>query len=94
MVLLDSYVLLYWSRKLFPLPPCIMVVSPESLYKTECDIISPCALGGAINSSTRDLLKCKAIVGAANNQLDTFETGEWLLKNNIIYYTIYFKIYN
>ena len=63
----------------------IMEVSPESLYKTECDIISPCALGGAINSSTRDLLKCKAIVGAANNQLDTSETGEWLLKNNIIY---------
>ena len=63
----------------------IMEVSPENLYKTNCDIISPCALGGAINASTRDQLKCKAIVGAANNQLDNSETGEWLLKNNIVY---------
>jgi len=62
-----------------------MEVSPENLYKTNCDIISPCALGGAINASTRDQLKCKAIVGAANNQLDNSETGEWLLKNNIVY---------
>jgi len=63
----------------------IMEVSPENLYKTNCDIISPCALGGVINASTRDQLKCKGIVGAANNQLDNFETGEWLLKNNIVY---------
>jgi len=63
----------------------IMEVSPENLYKTSCDIISPCALGGAINVTTRGKLKCKAIVGAANNQLDNSKTGEWLLKNNIVY---------
>ena len=63
----------------------IIEVSPENLYKTNCDIISPCALGGAINTSTRNQLKCKGIVGAANNQLDNSETGEWLLKNNIVY---------
>ena len=45
-------------------------VSPENLFKINCDIISPCALGGAINNSNRKQLKCKAIVGAANNQLD------------------------
>ena len=59
--------------------------NPENLYKTNCDIISPCALGGAINTSNKNQLKCKAIVGAANNQLDNSETGEWLLKNNIVY---------
>ena len=42
-------------------------------------------LGGAINTSNRNQLKCKGIVGAANNQLDNSETGEWLLKNNIVY---------
>ena len=62
-----------------------MEASPENLFKPACDIISPCALGGAINGSTKKQLKCKAIVGAANNQLDNYETGEWLLKNNIIY---------
>ena len=30
-------------------------------------------------------LKCKAIVGAANNQLDNSKTAEWLFKNKIIY---------
>ena len=60
-------------------------VSPANLFKINCDIISPCALGGAINNSNRDQLKCKAIVGAANNQLDNSETGEWLSKNNILY---------
>ena len=60
-------------------------IDPKNLYKVSCDIISPCALGGVINSSIKDQLKCKAIVGAANNQLDNSETGEWLLKNNIVY---------
>ena len=55
------------------------------MFQAKCDIISPCALGGAINTSNRAQLKCAAIVGAANNQLDKSETGEWLLKNNIIY---------
>jgi len=60
-------------------------VSPKNLFETDCDIVSPCALGGAINNMTKKQLKCKAIVGAANNQLDNVEIGEWLLKNNIVY---------
>ena len=55
------------------------------MFNVSCDIISPCALSNAINSSNKRNLKCKAIVGAANNQLDKSETAEWLLKNNIIY---------
>ena len=34
---------------------------------------------------TKKKLKCKAIVGAANNQLDKSETAEWLKENNIFY---------
>ena len=30
-------------------------------------------------------MKCQAIVGAANNQLDSPEIGEWLLKHRIVY---------
>jgi len=60
-------------------------VEADDLFKVKCDVISPCALGKAINVSNRQQLKCKAIVGGANNQLDNSETGEWLLKNNIIY---------
>ena len=59
--------------------------NPKDLFKTNCDIISPCALGGAINQSNHQQLKCKAIVGAANNQLEKPIIAEWLLKNKIIY---------
>ena len=58
---------------------------PEDLFKTNCDIISPCALGSVINQSNIDQLKCKAIVGAANNQLENSEIAECLLKNKIVY---------
>ena len=63
----------------------ITEVSPQDLFKTKCDIISPCALGGAINETTINHLKCRAIVGAANNQLENSALGEWLIKNNIVY---------
>jgi leucine dehydrogenase len=63
----------------------ITEVPPQDLFKTKCDIISPCALGGAINESNKNQLKCRAIVGAANNQLENSTLGEWLIKNNIIY---------
>ena len=57
----------------------------KAIFESECDIISPCALGGAINSEVKKKFKCKAIVGAANNQLDKTETAVWLKKNNIFY---------
>jgi len=63
----------------------ITEVHPQDLFKTKCDIISPCALGGAINESNKNQLKCRAIVGAANNQLENPALGEWLIKNNIVY---------
>ena len=42
-------------------------------------------MGGAINESNKNQLKCRAIVGAANNQLENSMLGEWLIKNNIVY---------
>ena len=60
-------------------------VLPENLFKIECDIISPCALGGVVNNEVKNQLKCLAIVGAANNQLESSDIGEWLLKKEIIY---------
>ena len=60
-------------------------VLPENLFKIKCDIISPCALGGVVNNAVKNQLKCLAIVGAANNQLESSDIGEWLLKKEIIY---------
>lgn len=47
----------------------IEVVAPEAAITTECDILSPCAIGGVIHEGILDQLKCKAIFGSANNQL-------------------------
>lgn len=44
-------------------------VDPSEIFKEPCDIIAPCALGGVINDQTIPEFRCKAVVGAANNQL-------------------------
>ena len=44
-------------------------VSPDQILSTECDILSPCATGAILNDRTIPHLRCKAIAGAANNQL-------------------------
>ena len=36
---------------------------------SECDVLAPCALGGVLDDVTIPRLQCRAIVGAANNQL-------------------------
>ena len=41
----------------------------DQILKTECDILAPCALGGIINDQTIPFFQCRAIAGAANNQL-------------------------
>lgn len=61
------------------------VSSPDQIIKVPCDILAPCALGGIINNDTISELKCKAIGGAANNQLLHSENGLELLKRNILY---------
>ena len=49
--------------------PGATVVEPNQIYGVACDIFSPCALGAILNEKTIPRLKCKIIVGAANNQL-------------------------
>lgn len=51
----------------------------------DCDIFAPCALGGLITKEIVPSLKCKAIVGAANNQLLDDEAGKELAKYGILY---------
>jgi glutamate dehydrogenase/leucine dehydrogenase len=52
---------------------------------TECDIFSPCALGGVLSEDTIPRLRCKAIVGGANNQLATPEDEDSLQARGILY---------
>ena len=41
----------------------------DGILDVECDILAPCALGGVIQEETVSRLRCKAVAGAANNQL-------------------------
>lgn len=61
------------------------VCSVEEIYATECDVFSPCALGGILNDKTIPLLKCRAIAGAANNQLLHESHADALKKRGILY---------
>lgn len=61
------------------------MIDPKDFSRVECDILAPCAMGGTINSKTAPLLRCKAIAGSANNQLEKPEIGNFLLENHILY---------
>ena len=45
------------------------VVDPAKAHAVECDVFSPCALGGVLTATSIDELRCAAVVGSANNQL-------------------------
>ncbi|PKB68678.1 MAG: leucine dehydrogenase [SAR202 cluster bacterium Io17-Chloro-G3] len=61
------------------------IVSPNDIYDIECDILSPCALGGVLNRETIPRLKCKIVCGSANNQL-LEDTDAATLQNREILY--------
>ena len=63
----------------------LTVVAPEDIYDVECDIFSPCALGGVINPETIPQLKCKVVAGGANNQLLSEADGKELHRRGIVY---------
>ncbi len=45
------------------------VVAVDAALETPCDILAPCALGGVLDAESVPRLRCRAVVGAANNQL-------------------------
>jgi leucine dehydrogenase len=64
----------------------VKTVSPEEIYNVQCDIFSPNALGAILTDTTIPRLQCKAIAGAANNQLAIPEVhGNMLQQLGIVY---------
>ncbi len=62
------------------------VVDADEIYEQEVDVFAPCALGGALRSDTIERLRCKAIVGSANNQLQDEQRDAALLRQREILY--------
>jgi len=61
------------------------IVGVDAIFGVECDIFAPCAMGAAINPATIPLLRCAAIVGSANNQLESADDADRLAERGITY---------
>jgi leucine dehydrogenase len=60
-------------------------VAPELIAETECDVFSPCAVGGVLNAETVGRLRCRIVAGSANNQLAAPEIAEAIYARGILY---------
>jgi leucine dehydrogenase len=60
-------------------------LEPDEEMVAECDILAPCALGGAIDSRNLPLLRCEIVCGCANNQLADESLAEALAAREILY---------
>jgi leucine dehydrogenase len=58
---------------------------PESALAADVDVLAPCALGGTLSERTVPELRCRAIAGAANNQLVAEPVGELLADRGILW---------
>jgi glutamate dehydrogenase/leucine dehydrogenase len=61
------------------------VVDADEILTVPCDVLSPCATGAVLTAATIPTLACRAIAGAANNQLGGDEDAERLLEGGIAY---------
>lgn len=61
------------------------VVPPTEALTVPCDVLAPCALGPVVTDATLRVLKCRAVAGAANNQLERPDHAEALLEAGILY---------
>ncbi len=61
------------------------VVAADDVLDVECDVFAPCATGGVLNADTIPRLRCRAIAGAANNQLAEPEDADRLADRGIVY---------
>ena len=65
--------------------PKAKVVSHLDIHSQPMDIFAPCALSGDINWESVSQIKAKLICGVANNQLESPEINDELIKKGILY---------
>jgi leucine dehydrogenase len=63
----------------------VKAVDPPDILSVDCDVFSPCALGGVISQATIPQLSCSAVIGCANNQLATDDDADRLSDAGILY---------
>ncbi len=58
---------------------------PDAALLADVDVLAPCALGGVLNDESVPELRCRAIAGAANNQLGAESVAEQLTERGILW---------
>ncbi len=61
------------------------VADADELVRSPLDVYAPCALGGALDERTGDLLRAQVVCGAANNQLALPDVADQLVALGILY---------
>jgi len=60
-------------------------VEPDEAICTSCDVLAPCALGGAITAADLGRLRCAVVCGSANNTLAADDLADELAAREILY---------
>jgi leucine dehydrogenase len=60
-------------------------IDPLEAMQADCDVLAPCALGGAVNDANAKLLRCEVVCGSANNQLAVEGLDGTLAERGILY---------
>ena len=58
---------------------------PWSALTADVDLVAPCALGGVLDHDSVPALRCRAVAGAANNQLAADEIAELLAARDVLW---------
>jgi leucine dehydrogenase len=58
---------------------------PAEALRARVDVVAPCALGGVLNEASVPELRCRAVAGAANNQLATDAIADALHARGILW---------
>jgi leucine dehydrogenase len=58
---------------------------PAEALRASVDIVAPCALGGVLDHDSVPDLRCRAVAGAANNQLASDDIAEALKARDILW---------
>ncbi|GAA2627138.1 Glu/Leu/Phe/Val dehydrogenase family protein [Paractinoplanes durhamensis] len=67
------------------LAPAATWTSPADCLSAEVDVLVPAALGGVLTPATVPSLRCRAVAGPANNQLDAPPTADLLHERGILW---------
>ncbi len=60
-------------------------VDVKEIAGQDCDVFSPCAVGGILDGGTVGSLRCRIVAGAANNQLASADAAQRLRDAGIVY---------